>query len=55
MIFVNVLVCLLLLLLLRSPHSDVHTMPTMLETKLYGTLEDMRGTAAYIKDTELDI
>ena len=23
----------------------------MLETKLYGTLEDLRGTATYIRDT----
>ena len=33
----------------------VWTTPTMQETKLYGTLEDLRGTATYIRDTELDI
>ena len=33
----------------------VWTTLTMLETKLYGTLEDLRGTATDIRDTGLDI
>ena len=38
-----------------AARARVWTTPTMLETKLYGTLEDLRGTATYIRDTELDI
>ena len=38
-----------------AARARVWTMPTMPETKLYGTLEDLRGTATYIKDTGLDI
>ena len=34
----------------------LHTViPVLLETKLYGTLEDLRGIAMYIRDTGLDI
>ena len=38
-----------------AARAKVWTMPTMLETKLYGTLEDLMGTATYIRDNELDI